>query len=550
MYTCNEGKKMTEGVFVRKVSGVIRVATLWDGIFYGFLCATGLYFIGQQLVWGSYLFPGADPWIAICITGVFCLISLIVYGMLISAMPRSGGEYVFQSRTLKSGAIAFATVGSNLAVWNSFYSFIAGFTVLQGMISPLMVYLGVLFNNDILTQTGIILTDPWVLVILTIILIAISTYVLLKGLRPFLLFQKWFLMPAAAVGLIVILAVYLQKPPFVANFENFAARFAEPPANGWYKGVIDLAVEKGFNPHVGFSWFDTLGFASMVYVGFMYCLAPAIIAGEIKGADRLKSGISLTVGALLIQWFCNLVAFAGSIAIMGLPFLSSLGFLQYNYPELVPLPAYAYFSLPGYILISLCNLNPIISILIGLGFLACISQSLLNSPVNASRVWFAAAMDRILPDWFSKVNKHGAPLNLLFVQAFAVVLCFLMTLYPGLYGYWTGASLSGVIMFTFTLLGGLVFPFTARKVFEASPCSKYKLGKIPLISIFSIIGLVWAILMAYFQLAIEGFGLRGVPLYFVFGVYIVLLLYYYLAKWYRAKQGIDISLSFKEVPPA
>src|SRR2546427_10366393 len=47
------------------------------------------------------LYPGASIWLGIFITGVFTGFLAFVYAGLASAMPRTGGDYVFQSRTLR-----------------------------------------------------------------------------------------------------------------------------------------------------------------------------------------------------------------------------------------------------------------------------------------------------------------------------------------------------------------------------------------------------------------------------------------------------------------
>src|SRR5437879_13796663 len=55
--------------------------------------------------------PNANVWTGIIITGIFTGFLAVVYAGLASAMPRTGGDYVFQSRTLRPW-LGFATVAT------------------------------------------------------------------------------------------------------------------------------------------------------------------------------------------------------------------------------------------------------------------------------------------------------------------------------------------------------------------------------------------------------------------------------------------------------
>ena len=54
-------------------------------------------------------YPNASLTLGILITGVFTAFLAVVYAGLAAAMPRTGGDYIFQSRTI-GGWIGFAIV--------------------------------------------------------------------------------------------------------------------------------------------------------------------------------------------------------------------------------------------------------------------------------------------------------------------------------------------------------------------------------------------------------------------------------------------------------
>jgi amino acid transporter len=542
---------MSEKVFVRRVSGVIKTLGFRDTIYYGFLTGAGLYWIGIQLVWGPYMFPGGDPWIAILLVGVFSAIVMVAYAMLASAMPRSGGDYVFQSRGL-NGVIGFLTAQSNMTIWNMFYSYSAGFTVVFGMLSPLFSYLGFILNNQGLMDTGKWMTaNPWTTAGLAIVLIVAATLVMYRGMMPFIRIQRYFMAPAAFLALVVMVGILLSNPPFVSNFNWFASSIRPAPDGGWYANIIKTATDLGYNPSPGFSWWDTMGLAAVASPPFLYCGVTAALLGEIKGAESLKRCVGMFVGASMITFITYVIAFAGVLYVAGMPFVSAIGFLSFEHADLLPLPVAIFAPLPGYMLTSFLSLNPVLTFLIGLGFLGVISQSLFNSPIGATRTMFAAAIDRVLPEPISRVNRYGTPWNaLLVIQTVAILFAVVLTAAPEFAPYWAGAALSGAIMFVATMAAATLLPYTAKGIHEVAPCSKHKIGKIPAITIFGVIGLAWSLMMAYMNLAVPGFGLRGIPLYFAIGIYVVLAAYYYIAKWYRKRQGIYLELCFKEVPPA
>src|SRR2546425_1121473 len=62
------------------------------------------------------VFPNANVWVGIIVTGLFTGFLAVVYAGLASAMPRTGGDYVFQSRTLKPW-LGFAIVSTMIIMF-------------------------------------------------------------------------------------------------------------------------------------------------------------------------------------------------------------------------------------------------------------------------------------------------------------------------------------------------------------------------------------------------------------------------------------------------
>src|SRR5215475_3004868 len=90
-----------EDLFVRNATGLVREVSRWDALIMntlGMNVALGAVFL---LLQGPGNFPGGNMLLAILIGTIVMAFTLLwVYSEFASAMPRSGGDYVFVSRAL------------------------------------------------------------------------------------------------------------------------------------------------------------------------------------------------------------------------------------------------------------------------------------------------------------------------------------------------------------------------------------------------------------------------------------------------------------------
>jgi len=103
-------------LFVRKATGLVRSWSVMDAFVYALfsinLITLGLYSFSQM-----YYFEGGMV-NALIVSALFIFFEVVVYAALISVMPRSGGDYVWQSRIL-GGAVGFilAVTGWWFILW-------------------------------------------------------------------------------------------------------------------------------------------------------------------------------------------------------------------------------------------------------------------------------------------------------------------------------------------------------------------------------------------------------------------------------------------------
>ena len=92
------------GLFVRQASGLVRDVSMANALFFNIAA-----FVGTAVGWAVVfyaLFPewqglgiSAYAWMAI-LTGIACYFLGMIFASLTTAMPRSGGDYVFTSRII------------------------------------------------------------------------------------------------------------------------------------------------------------------------------------------------------------------------------------------------------------------------------------------------------------------------------------------------------------------------------------------------------------------------------------------------------------------
>src|SRR5438093_4894200 len=96
------GTATRPALFLRNATGLVKAWSTFDAFIYSFW---SIYLITLGLYGMSYVYwvPDGQLLDAILIFGVLTTILVIAYAMLVSVMPRTGGDYAWQSRVLGGG---------------------------------------------------------------------------------------------------------------------------------------------------------------------------------------------------------------------------------------------------------------------------------------------------------------------------------------------------------------------------------------------------------------------------------------------------------------
>ncbi|MGI8571873.1 MAG: amino acid permease [Solirubrobacteraceae bacterium] len=523
--------------FARASSGLVRELTLVDIAWYGIFATGGLFAY-------VFLFPGpqfASPGISIPLMLVFTLILGVVvyfvYAALGSAMPRAGGDYLYESRTLHPLVGFTVPWACQLVFWLAFPAS-GAFVVSTFGLVPIFHAFGangietwLLTTNGTFAVSAAVVVACWLLTVF--------------GLRVYRPLQRYVLVPAIVVATLTIIALLL------ANLgTNFAQQF-----NGFHAGtgitvasVTAAAAKNGYHSsslNIGHTllWVAVLA----AYIPYSMYSAQGLL-GEVKHAGSLRRLFTafLVPGAIVALVMLAL-PFVLLTAIVGGKFMD-----QYAYAvgSGAIKPAYS----PNFsVFLSMLSQNKLITVLIGLGFISG-GFGIANVVfANSSRVMMAMSLDGSLPKVFSEVSpRFHSPVKaatLWSVLALAVAAAFAYR------PTWEttiliGGAITSVLVVGVTCLGGAFFPYRSKQIFDAAPAANYRLGSVPLVTVAGVIGAVCVAALIYVALTVPALGITSPGSRVAIGVAFASgVLVYFGIRAYNKSRGVDTSLAYRYVPP-
>jgi amino acid transporter len=537
-------------VFSRKASGLSRVMSPWSAFMYNFL-TMGVIF-PWTLVWAPAAFPGVSVWKA-CLLAIFLELPIaLAYVWMATAMPRSGGDYVFQSRVL-GGAIGFPIVMSGFVIWILQWVALAGWLLATLGVAPLFMGLGVYYKSTSLINAAVWCQSAQGHVIISIVGAALMAILLVTGFKNYVRLQ-YFMFAATGLLMVILLVQFLRTNPahFAVAMNHFSS--VVDGRTDYYHWLQKDVAGAGVNLLPKFALGATLLAVPIVWTSLQWATYSVEQGGEIKGARVFKNQMFIIVGSMIAMGLSlALLAWAEERAV-GTAFFNAASNSYYYLVSASGDGIGSVLPFPGMFAIVITP-NPIITILVSVCFMLASLQITCNCYIGMTRVMVGMSLDRTLPAWFSKVNpRFRSPVN-------AHVIYFLLGCFC-IYGYnyWLswykltlGVTFACGYVFVISCLAAALLPYRAKALYEASPGAKYTLGGIPLVTVFGVIGFLagTAALIAF--LWNTGYGLRGESPYWgyivVAGIFILCLIGYWIGRAYNKGKGIDVNYAFLEVPP-
>jgi APA family basic amino acid/polyamine antiporter len=535
------------GLFLRKATGLVKGWSKFDAFLYSFMSVNfvtlGLFFALSVLAF----VPSGQILPALLISGVFVTFLVITYAGLISVMPRAGGDYVWQSRVL-GGGIAFVLAVTGwwfiLWYWAPVYANILNVEVFQ----PLAAVLGLDGLTDFLAKDIGLFTVSIVTVGLAAVLVSL-------GMEGYAKIQKvCFYLGLAGLAVIFLVMLFGSRSGFESAFNQEATNLFGTSGNA-YQQTIELGQTNNAGPIVPDLGFTPFFGDSLLLIPFLcfWILWPnwgATLYGEVRGASDFRRVMS---GMMWGLWVTVAIAFLFillSAKFFGWEFFNAANLnywaTVYGFGD-AAIPIWSYPPLLASFYFHNEAIQAIIVLVFGAWFLGWAGTLFLSS----TRVIFAAAFDRILPEKVADVSerRHVPYWALLLMLVPSIVVSWLYAYTSDFATFILDATLVIAVTFFGTSIAAMILPYRKKRLYENSPIARYKVAGIPLITITGAITAAFLGFNLYHWFTNDLYAVNNsTSLWFMAIMYLLALVIYVVAWFVRRSQGINLSAIHREIP--
>ncbi len=544
------GSAPRPALFLRNATGLVKSWSTFDAFVYSFwsvnLITLGLY--GMSYV---YTVPDGQVLAAILIFGILTTFLVITYAMLVSVMPRTGGDYAWQSRVLGGGlgfVLSITGWWFTLFLWAPIY---ANILVVQ-FFSPLAYTLG-------WTNVATFFTSQSGIFVSCLIVLAFVSVVVTVGMETYARIQKvCFWIGLAGLAVVILLLLFASPSDFQSSFNREATSLFGAPANA-YQATLDAASKGGFAAK-DFGYF-AIGpmFLLLPWLAF-YLLWPnwgATLYGEVRGAKDIRKPFWSMFWGLWVTVALIAVVVLLIVKTMGWNFYQSANAAYWNSIFVAgspapPVPVWPYPVMFAGWLVDNHFFQAVLIVVMGLWFFGWAGTLFLSS----TRVIFAAAFDRVLPSWAANISaKRRVPYGSLVLMIVpSLVISAIYAYKPSFASVFLDATAVLALTFLATVVAAIILPWRRKDLYEASPIAHYKFAGVPLITIVGVITAGFLLFMlwewSFNSSDLYGTTFSSTPssVYYFLATYAVAIVIYVVARVVRKRQGIDLTRIHHEIP--
>jgi amino acid transporter len=585
-------------LFLRNATGLVKGWSGFDAFTYSFM-SVNLVTLGMfySLAVFAYV-PTASPVLSILIAAIVVTFLAVAYAGLIAVMPRAGGDYVWQTRVLDGipgivtgavvGGVAFYLVANALgqtglaliagviglviggvigslrggigfvlaatgwwfilAMWAPIYGAILKLEFFQ----PLAALLGLSGGVDFFgSDTGTL--------VVSLIVIGLTSWLVALGMAGYARIQRICLyLGLIGFAIMAVLMLVSSQDQFRAAFDTANQRMFGV-AGAYDRTLTDAATNDAFVPtlgplDLGADLGASLG-AAVVMLPFMlfWILYPnwgSTLYGEVRGSGDFRKVLRGMLGGIWVTAILAIVFVLLAAKTFGWDFFNAtnVNFINwfYGYTTTDPtVPIWSYPPLLASYLIDLPIFQIAMVVLFGAWFLGWSGTLFLSS----TRMIFAAAFDRILPERAAEVSENrGVPVvALLFIMVPAIIVSVIYAFSADFRALTLDATLVIAVTFLGSTIAATILPWWKPALFDNSPIAGLKV----VISVSSLIISVILAYVIYLWLSdpLYGIGVGNANSIIFLGVlYGLAAILYVAARLYRRSQGVDLDAIHAEIP--
>jgi len=561
-------------VFVRKATGLVREIGFLTAILIVVCNMVGLgwqkrlfQFTGPKIVPENEFVLGLPPMVmAFILVGIVVLLTVWILAILGASMPRSGGGYVYISRILHP-AVGY------VASWLEYFSIAVSYGLIgTAVFEGIMIYAW-------MAGWGTGWATPETLLLGGMVIVALFAIITCFGIRMTgLLLQVIFWIPAIIT--IVLYGLLLIATPDalntgITNLTGLAPEAFTTQALAGFPGVDGMAVSPA-------AYWDAVSYASLgafwAYIGFG---AATFVAGEIKEAAKDLPKQLFVANIFVILLYITISYLVARAAMMvgtvgNYSFFSSYSWLSYGagaegraWLDSINvgrawMPNIAGFIASGIGQAWILALIPIFAAL-------WVANDIPPFILTSSRIIFAMAFDRVLPEKLAEVNERWhtpvyaviVTMIVAFIGNFAESNIFAdpaSSLYLGDgnivakflndSGGVAATDIWDALFFFLCAVAGMVFVFRRKEIYERSP---FKAGgpmvvtTIGAVATIANIWFLWQIVQGWPWDYPEGGAWTAWVWTLAIIILSVIVYYYYRTKGQRV--GVDYSTIYADIPP-
>lgn len=531
------GTSSAPGVFSRKASGLVRVGSTLDV----FIFNVGLVSVGIAIAYNQFygpsLYPGAQPWISTLLAAGGMIFVAAAFYCWSVVFPRSGGVYVFLSRTIHPGVAFVMSVVETIILL--YYAALAAGLIVQVGLSSFFGAVGMVARNSTLTSWGTTVARPAGVFWIGSLIIVIAGALLISGTRRYFTVQRvLFVVAVAGLAVIAVVMLFGSKAGFNSNLTHLT---------GLHSDKVIAAAHKGGYVSAPTSFSESAKFLIWPLLPLLGAVQSVGIGGEVKKVRRSQLlGMIGAVAAtgLLIALFAVLANkdfgydFQGAVA---------FNWLTGSSATTATAPWFA-------VLAGILGHNVLLSGVILATFAAWIWFWIPAEMAYTTRSMIAWSFDRVAPNKLGFVSEttHTPVVAIGISTGGAVVFMWLIAFKAVVFLTFIEVLL---VVWGAVMVSAVLFPWLRKSLYASSPARNFKILGVP------VMPAAGAISAAFFGLAFwllwEDPNAAGplikpskmpVEAWITLGAIVAGTAWYLGAKAYRKRRGIDITLAFQQIP--
>lgn len=530
----NQATETGSDFYVRQATGLVREIGLTSNVVIN-ISAMSIPLALLVATQGTYAFPGANLPLVVVITVIFCIIPTLMYGWLGTAMPRSGGDYVFISRIINP-VIGFAA-NFNITTW--YVLFMAQFASLVApfALGDALTTIGVSTGHQSLVNAAADLsTHNWEFTIGLITLVLSAILMSLKVSTWTRIVVVLFALSIVGVIIAAFLSGLSSRGDFTSDLSHFGAN---------YSAMVSAAHRAGYAGG-GFSLGNTFSATPLAFATFGYAFSSVYASGEIRAPRRTLMRAFLW--SLGVAGFVVLILFLFAARTFGQDFLGAATYLSNVAPKSYPLSTPPFY----FLFVAMLTHSTILIAIMGISFVLAFFVVFPITFLIASRNLFAWSFDRILPSKVADVNERTHSPIIANAIILVVSVAFMAFVVYGPSAFLTMVYTAGaaeILTFIVVAVAAAIFPWRRRELYRGSPAERSWFGA-PAITVVGVLAIAIDIYFLVPLLTNDTLGANATP--GIVAMVVVALLpfaIYGISYLANRRRGVDLGIAFRELPP-